>query len=79
MGNFNGGGGFRGGNKGGFGGGRDSGERGGFQKGGWGGDKREVTMHSATCGDCGSTCEVPFRPTEGKPVYCKYCFAKRGG
>ena len=80
MGNFNGGGGFRGGNKRGFGGGRDSGRQGGgFQKREWSGEKREVVMHSATCGDCGANCEVPFRPTEGKPVYCKDCFAKRGG
>ena len=80
MGNFNGGGGFRGGNKGGFGGGRDGGRQGGgFQKREWSGEKREVTMHSATCGDCGKSCEVPFRPTEGKPVYCKDCFVAKGG
>src|SRR3989338_950198 len=32
------------------------------------------TMHEAICGKCGSECEVPFRPTEGKPVYCSDCF-----
>ncbi len=33
-------------------------------------------MHKATCSDCGSECEVPFKPTEGKPVYCKACYMK---
>ena len=32
------------------------------------------TMHEAICGKCGSECEVPFKPTEGKPVYCSDCF-----
>lgn len=34
-------------------------------------------MHKATCADCGAECEVPFQPTEGRPVYCRECFAKR--
>ncbi len=34
-------------------------------------------MHKATCSECNQECEVPFKPTEGKPVYCKDCFAKR--
>ena len=34
-------------------------------------------MHKAVCAECGSECEVPFKPTEGKPVYCRSCFAKR--
>ncbi|PLW79993.1 DNA-directed RNA polymerase [Candidatus Woesearchaeota archaeon] len=33
-------------------------------------------MHKATCSDCKQECEVPFRPTEGKPVYCRNCFSK---
>lgn len=33
-------------------------------------------MHKATCADCGSECEVPFKPTEGKPVYCRECYRK---
>jgi len=32
-------------------------------------------MHKATCSKCGKECEVPFKPTEGKPVYCKDCYA----
>ena len=34
-------------------------------------------MHKAVCSECKKECEVPFKPTEGKPVYCKECFAKR--
>ena len=33
-------------------------------------------MHKAVCADCGEECEVPFKPTEGKPVRCQECFAK---
>lgn len=34
-------------------------------------------MYKAVCSECGAECEVPFKPTEGKPVYCKECYAKR--
>ena len=34
-------------------------------------------MHDATCADCGQKTQVPFRPTEGRPVYCRDCFSKR--
>ncbi|MBW2980585.1 DNA-directed RNA polymerase [Candidatus Woesearchaeota archaeon] len=34
-------------------------------------------MHKATCSECGKECEVPFKPTEGKPVYCRECYRKR--
>ena len=33
-------------------------------------------MHKATCSECKKECEVPFKPAEGKPVYCRDCFAK---
>ncbi|UUX93535.1 CxxC-x17-CxxC domain-containing protein [Methanoplanus endosymbiosus] len=33
-------------------------------------------MHKTTCSDCGKECEVPFVPTEGRPVYCNECFPK---
>lgn len=35
---------------------------------------RPVVMHHATCGKCGKDCEVPFRPTGERPVYCSICF-----
>ena len=31
-------------------------------------------MHKAICDDCGQSCEVPFKPTGDKPVYCSNCF-----
>ena len=34
-------------------------------------------MHKAVCSECKQECEVPFKPTEGKPVYCKECFRKK--
>ena len=34
-------------------------------------------MHSVVCDKCGKNCEVPFRPTPGKPVYCDECFGKK--
>ena len=39
-------------------------------------DRRPREMHKATCADCGQKCEVPFKPTEGKPVRCRDCFSK---
>ena len=36
-------------------------------------------MHQAVCSSCGKDCEVPFRPTGSKPVYCSECFEKQGG
>jgi CxxC-x17-CxxC domain-containing protein len=48
------------------------GERGGF-RGGFGGPRE---MHKTTCSDCGKETEVPFKPQEGRPVYCRDCFQK---
>jgi CxxC-x17-CxxC domain-containing protein len=31
------------------------------------------------CSDCGKTATVPFKPTAGKPVYCRDCLAKHNG
>ena len=31
-------------------------------------------MHSATCAECGSRCQVPFKPNGSKPVLCSNCF-----
>ncbi len=35
---------------------------------------REREMHTTTCGDCGNECQVPFKPKEDRPVYCRECF-----
>jgi CxxC-x17-CxxC domain-containing protein len=34
-------------------------------------------MFRATCADCKKECELPFRPTGDRPVYCKECFQRR--
>jgi CxxC-x17-CxxC domain-containing protein len=41
--------------------------------GGFGGPRE---MHKTTCSDCGKETEVPFKPTEGRPVYCRDCYQK---
>jgi len=55
---------------------RDFGSRDFNRGGGRSGDNR---MFKAICSECGKECEVPFRPTNGKPVYCSECFEKKGG
>lgn len=40
-------------------------------------DRGPVTMHQAVCDQCGKSCEVPFRPTDGKPIYCNLCFGEK--
>ncbi len=47
-------------------------DRGGFRN-----DRPPREMHKATCSECGEECEVPFKPTEGKPVYCRECYRKK--
>jgi len=34
-------------------------------------------MHKAICSECKKECEVPFKPKEGKPVFCRDCYAKK--
>jgi len=66
-------GGFRSGG-GGFGGGYGGGNRrGGFGRTPFNGPRE---MHNAICADCKQDCQVPFKPAEGKPVYCKECYSK---
>lgn len=31
-------------------------------------------MYDVICSECGTETQVPFRPSEDKPVYCKICF-----
>lgn len=76
MGNFNrdsrrSGGGFNGGvdlNKS-FGGNRRAGGR----------DRARSAMHQAVCSECGQDCEIPFKPSNGRPIFCSKCFEKHNG
>jgi CxxC-x17-CxxC domain-containing protein len=33
-------------------------------------------MFAAICAECGRDTEVPFEPTNGRPVYCSDCYRK---
>ena len=48
-----------------------------FGRGGRGNNYRERSFTKAICADCKTECEVPFKPTGDRPVYCKECFTKR--
>ena len=72
------------------GGGYDSGysSGGGYSAGGYGGgggggygnrSSAPREMFDATCSNCGKDAKVPFRPTNGKPVYCSDCFRSMRG
>ena len=57
----------------------DGNRGGGGRSFGGGGFKKDFgprEMHKAICADCKQDCEVPFKPAEGKPVYCKECYRK---
>ena len=34
-------------------------------------------MHDAICAKCGKKCQVPFRPTSGKPIFCRDCYGRK--
>jgi|GEM_PF-802174 len=36
-------------------------------------------LHEVTCDKCGVKCDIPFKPTTDKPVYCRSCFRKNEG
>ena len=64
-------------------GGRFGGRSGGRSGGRFGGDRgsrfgsrddRPREMFDTKCGDCGNDCQVPFKPKEDRPVYCRECF-----
>jgi len=38
--------------------------------------KFKKKMHTVNCSECGAETKVPFKPIEGKPVYCKECYKK---
>lgn len=54
-----------------FGGGRSP-QRSGSSFGGR--DRGPSEKFAATCHTCGKACEVPFRPSGDRPVFCRDCF-----
>ena len=51
---------------------KNFGGKGGFKK-----DFGPREMHKATCAECGQECDVPFKPQEGRDVFCKECYSKK--
>jgi CxxC-x17-CxxC domain-containing protein len=49
----------------------------GFNNGGFRRDFGPREMHKAVCSECGKECEVPFKPSGDRPVFCKDCFSKK--
>ena len=56
--------------RGGFGGGKRFGGRDNF-------NRKPAEKHKAICSKCKKECEVPFKPTEGRDVFCQDCFRER--
>jgi CxxC-x17-CxxC domain-containing protein len=46
----------------------------GMNAGGGAGHRMETRT---TCSQCGKETTVPFKPTQGRPVYCRECFQQR--
>ena len=42
-----------------------------------GGKGQRRTETHVTCSECGSNTTVPFKPTQGRPVMCRTCFANK--
>jgi len=42
------------------------------------GGPRTHPEFTVKCAECGILTSVPFKPTQGRPVLCRFCFEKRG-
>lgn len=47
-----------------------------FGKKNFAGRDERPQMHDAVCSKCGKRCQVPFRPTGARPIFCSDCFEK---
>ena len=47
------------------------------KKQGSNGSTHARTETHTACSQCGRETTVPFRPTQGRPVYCRECFQSR--
>ena len=50
---------------------RNSGNNSGGSRGGY---NENRTMHDVVCAECGRNTQVPFLPSNDRPVYCSDCF-----
>ena len=37
-------------------------------------DRNGRELYTAICADCKKETQVPFKPAEGRPVYCRECY-----
>jgi len=42
-------------------------------------DQSGRQLYDVTCATCGKPAQVPFKPTGGRPIYCRDCYTKQGG
>ena len=49
----------------------------GHRSAGGGYDRPRRETFPAVCSQCGKETTVPFRPTQGRPVYCRECYQHR--
>lgn len=47
------------------------------QRGNSDGNRPQREMHPAVCASCHKPTEVPFKPRNDRPVYCRDCFSAR--
>ncbi|HPR92071.1 MAG TPA: hypothetical protein PLR64_02350 [Candidatus Dojkabacteria bacterium] len=43
------------------------------------GNREDREMFSAVCDNCGQDCQVPFKPSSDKPIFCSKCFEEKNG
>lgn len=42
-------------------------------------DNQGRQLYSVKCNSCGKQTEVPFKPSGGRPVYCRDCYMQKKG
>ena len=42
-------------------------------------DQQGRQLYSVKCANCGKQTEVPFKPSGGRPVYCRDCYIQKKG
>lgn len=42
-------------------------------------DQQGRQLYSVKCAKCGKQTEVPFKPSGGRPVYCRDCYMQNKG
>jgi len=40
-------------------------------------NRERPEMHKVVCDKCGKNCEVPFKPSSDKPIFCDDCFREK--